>query len=165
MSGRSASRWSCEFLTNQGALKAARRNLFCSTCSLWSCVLVTVPPHHKAVRHGGSDNLSVDCDFVLDGQLASPTNQRIKLSSKDETASFRVLDLGNESKMIVELDTEIFDDGCPGDDTVEHSDFADRSEMTLGKKEWRCFFPDSRRFAKCETMIPDFPQRLEDLAK
>jgi hypothetical protein len=36
--------------------------------------------------------------------------------------------------MVVELDTEIFDDGCPGDDRVEHSDFADRSEMTLGKK-------------------------------
>jgi hypothetical protein len=42
-----------------------------------------VSSHHRAVHHGGSDNLSVDCDFVLDGQLASPTNQRIKLSSND----------------------------------------------------------------------------------
>jgi hypothetical protein len=99
-----------------------------------------VSPHHEAVRHGGSDNLSVDCDFVLDGQLASPTNQRIKLSTNDESASFRVLDLGNESEMIVELNTEVFDDGCPGDDAVEHSDFADRSEMTLGKKNGAAFF-------------------------
>jgi hypothetical protein len=66
--------------------------------------------------------------------------------------------------VVVELDTETFDGGCPGDDTVEHSDFVDRSEMTLGKKNRLAFFPDSRRLAKCETTIPDFPQRVEDLA-
>jgi hypothetical protein len=57
--------------------------------------------------------------------------------------------------MVVELDTEIFDDGYPGDDTVEHSDFADRSEMTLGKKNRVVFFRIHVDSPSAQTMIPD----------
>ncbi|KAH0820352.1 hypothetical protein GEV33_002439 [Tenebrio molitor] len=93
-----------------------------------------IPDEPGAIHHGGSDNLSVDCDFVLAGHLTSPTNQRIKLSPNDQNASFRILNLGEKAEKVVEFDTEVFYRSCL----------------------------DSRRFTRCETMTPDSPQRSED---
>jgi hypothetical protein len=72
-----------------------------------------VTPDRDAVHHCRSDYRSVDRYFVLCGQLASPANQRIKLSTNSLGASFRVLDLSVESEVIVEFDSEIFDLGFP----------------------------------------------------
>jgi hypothetical protein len=52
-----------------------------------------VTPDRGVVHHCRSDYRSIDHYFVLCGQLASPANQRIKFSTNNMSASFRVLDL------------------------------------------------------------------------
>jgi hypothetical protein len=60
------------------------------------------PPDRRAVHYGRSDHCSINCEFVLDGHLTSPIDQRIKLPSNHLTASFRVLDLIVEPEVVIE---------------------------------------------------------------
>jgi hypothetical protein len=79
-----------------------------------------VTPDRGTVYHCQSNYRSVDCYFVLCGQLASPPNQRIKFSTNNLSASFR--------------DSEVFYFGFPRDGSVENDDFAGRSVKSPGKE-------------------------------
>jgi hypothetical protein len=98
-----------------------------------------VPPDRRAVHHGRSDNCTVNCDFVLDGHLTSPIDQRIKLFSNHLSASFPVIKLSIEPKVVVESDTEVPDLGFPRDGSLEHDDFASRTVTTLSEKNRTAF--------------------------
>jgi hypothetical protein len=97
------------------------------------------PPDRRAVHHGRSDHCSINCEFVLDGHLTSPIDQRIKLFSNHLSASFPVIKLSIEPKVVVESYTEVPDLGFPRDGSLEHDDFASRTVTTPSEKNRTAF--------------------------